>query len=155
MMKKLLQVLSIVCLLFCTTACHTYYVASSDQPVSIYADNYGGQIVYDVPAGTVLLLKGHARNGLTRVRYHLNPNWYWVSNTNLTLVPGFNPKQYDRSYSSYETSGTAATGGYDATIQTGPRGGKYYINKNGNKTYVKRSTSSGTTRHVGGSRGHH
>lgn len=24
------------------------------------------------------------------------------------------------------------------TIQTGPRGGKYYINKNGNKTYVKR-----------------
>lgn len=24
------------------------------------------------------------------------------------------------------------------TIHTGPRGGKYYINKNGNKTYIKR-----------------
>lgn len=24
------------------------------------------------------------------------------------------------------------------TVHTGPRGGKYYINKNGNKTYIKR-----------------
>ena len=27
--------------------------------------------------------------------------------------------------------------GSGQTIQTGPRGGKYYINSNGNKTYIK------------------
>ncbi|MGN8072647.1 hypothetical protein [Mucilaginibacter sp. 22184] len=156
MMKKILQVLNLVCLLFCATACNTYYVASANQPISIYADRNITQVAYDVPAGTVLLLKGYARKGLTRVRYHSNLTWYWVDNTNLTLVPGFNPKQYDQLYSSYETTGTATTSnGYDATIQTGPRGGKYYINKNGNKTYIKKGTSSGGTRHVGGSRGHH
>jgi colicin import membrane protein len=30
------------------------------------------------------------------------------------------------------------TGVSDNTIQTGPRGGKYYINSHGNKTYIKK-----------------
>jgi colicin import membrane protein len=33
---------------------------------------------------------------------------------------------------------TPKTGG---TIYTGPRGGQYYINKNGNKTYIRRKNS--------------
>jgi hypothetical protein len=36
------------------------------------------------------------------------------------------------------TSGSGNTGGYQ-TIHTGPRGGQYYINSNGNKTYKKRN----------------
>lgn len=35
-------------------------------------------------------------------------------------------------------SRTTGSGGGYRTIHTGPRGGKYYINKNGNKTYIKR-----------------
>jgi hypothetical protein len=35
------------------------------------------------------------------------------------------------------TSGSGNTGGYQ-TIHIGPRGGQYYINSNGNKTYKKR-----------------
>jgi hypothetical protein len=34
------------------------------------------------------------------------------------------------------STGSSAGSGHD--IQTGPRGGKYYINSNGNKTYVKK-----------------
>jgi colicin import membrane protein len=39
------------------------------------------------------------------------------------------------SSSSGSSSGTSTGSG--RTILTGPRGGKYYINKNGNKTYIK------------------
>lgn len=43
------------------------------------------------------------------------------------------------SKSSVKSSGTStgSSTGSGRTIQTGPRGGKYYINKNGNKTYIK------------------
>jgi hypothetical protein len=35
----------------------------------------------------------------------------------------------------YQSESVSSGGGQ--TIQTGPRGGKYYINSNGNKTYIK------------------
>jgi colicin import membrane protein len=40
------------------------------------------------------------------------------------------------SVSSSSSSGSSSNTG--RTIYTGPRGGKYYINKNGNKTYIKK-----------------
>ncbi len=138
---------------FITTACNTYYVASSDRPLDLYTSYNGNQVGYSVPTGTILLIKNHSRNGLTRVRFHSNPAWYWVSVAYVTYVPGFNPRYYSQNYLDYESGArnTSSVGpGYDATIQTGSRGGKYYINKNGNKTYVPRSTVSGTTRTVGG-----
>ncbi|WP_133300263.1 hypothetical protein [Mucilaginibacter terrenus] len=151
MKTKLLFALVVLTLFF--ASCNTYYVASTTTPIDIYPDLQTSNISYNVPGGTVLLIKGNAKNGMRRVRYHSDPNWYWVSASNLSLVPGFNPKYYDSTYANYENSGSASTSaanGYDATIQTGSRGGKYYINKNGNKTYVKRSTPSGTVKHVGG-----
>lgn len=53
-------------------------------------------------------------------------------------------QDYGGSKSSVKSSGSTSgsssgsTTGSGRTIQTGPRGGQYYINKNGNKTYVKR-----------------
>ena len=41
------------------------------------------------------------------------------------------------SASSSPAPSSGNTGGYQ-TIHTGPRGGQYYINSNGNKTYLKR-----------------
>ncbi|GAB3822313.1 hypothetical protein GCM10028895_26460 [Pontibacter rugosus] len=57
-----------------------------------------------------------------------------------------NNTQQTRTYKSAiakpEISSPSNTSGYSTTpsrtIHTGPRGGKYYINKNGNKTYIKR-----------------
>lgn len=40
--------------------------------------------------------------------------------------------------STQSTAPTSTSGSYNKTIQTGPRGGQYYINKNGNKTYIKK-----------------
>ncbi len=46
---------------------------------------------------------------------------------------------YSGSKSTVKSSGSSSgtSTGSGRTIQTGPRGGKYYINKNGNKTYIK------------------
>lgn len=49
-------------------------------------------------------------------------------------------KGYSGSKSTVKSSGSSSqtSTGSGRTIQTGSRGGKYYINKNGNKTYIKR-----------------
>jgi hypothetical protein len=154
-MKRLAIIYSFVfTTLISAQSCTTYYIAGTNAPVDLYSDDDATQLAYNVPVGTVLLLRGHPRNGFIRVRYHSYPNWYWINYANVTLIPGADPRSYANSYSSYET-GYNSGAGYDATIQTGSRGGKYYINKNGNKTYVKRSTPSGSTKRVGGSRGRH
>lgn len=50
--------------------------------------------------------------------------------------PIYNSSTYAKPDTVVKTGLTPRTG---ATIYTGPRGGKYYINKNGNKTYIKRN----------------
>ncbi len=153
-MKKNLQLCATAFLIeLIITGCNTYYVASSDRPLDLYTNYNVSQIGYSVPTGTILLIRNHVKNGLTQVRVHSNRTWYWVSAAYITFVPDFDPRYYALTYSDYESgtrSASNAGSGYDATIQTGSRGGKYYINKNGNKTYVPRSTVSGSTRVVGG-----
>ncbi|WP_139112962.1 hypothetical protein [Mucilaginibacter sp. PPCGB 2223] len=90
---------------------------------------------------------------MIRARYHTDPTWYWIVNTHLSPIPYANAKFYNQLYANLESAnpaGVTPNTTYNTTIQTGPRGGKYYINKNGKKTYVKRSTASGSTRSVGG-----
>jgi hypothetical protein len=53
------------------------------------------------------------------------------SSNNPSYGNGYNPSKAD---STKRDGLTPSTG---ATIYTGPRGGQYYINKNGNKTYIK------------------
>lgn len=48
-------------------------------------------------------------------------------------TPTYSVPTYTPSYSNYNYSSASSR-----TIHTGPRGGRYYINSNGNKTYVKR-----------------
>lgn len=51
----------------------------------------------------------------------------------VNTLPNYSKTSYDTpSYSSYSSSPVYRT------VYTGPRGGNYYINSNGNKTYVRR-----------------
>ncbi|MCF8450688.1 MAG: hypothetical protein K9G49_12530 [Taibaiella sp.] len=55
-------------------------------------------------------------------------NYSTRGNTNTyTSEPGYRARDYSNDASNY---------GSGQTIQTGSRGGQYYINSNGNKTYV-------------------
>lgn len=58
-------------------------------------------------------------------------NYSTQGNTNpYTNQAGTKPQDYSTQSTNYSS---------DKNIQTGPRGGQYYINSNGNKTYVPKT----------------
>jgi hypothetical protein len=146
-------------------SCATYYVAANNTPIELFTNEDMTDPAFDIPAGTALLMKGSPKNGWAKVRYHKDLTWYLVAAQHIYLVPGAMAKEYPTSFIAMESriatlSSTPSTlqgssEGYGNTILTGPRGGRYYINKNGNKSYVKKGTSSGGSRRSsGGGRRH-
>jgi hypothetical protein len=93
-------------------------------------------------------VQGHYR---TAPDYTINNNWTTVGNVNPhTGRAGTIPRSssysstyytapvYTPSYYSTSTTYTIPTYTSTNTLYTGPRGGTYYINSNGNKTYISR-----------------
>lgn len=61
---------------------------------------------------------------------------YYPSTTYST--PTYSTPTYSNTYSNFYDSPRYSSPTYSSTpIYTGPRGGTYYVNSNGNKTYVK------------------
>jgi hypothetical protein len=94
-------------------------------------------------------VKGYYRSNGTYVQPHQrtapnstrNDNYSTVGNSNpYTGEAGTQSRDSYTSESIYSSSNTIySTPSYSSsskTIYTGPRGGRYYINSNGNKTYV-------------------
>jgi hypothetical protein len=95
-----------------------------------------------LPPGTTALLLEFYYNGYYKIRY--NHEEYFI------YYPYFTEIEYARDLrDQILTGGVNIKGTQKATpfkkvsstpsrvIHTGPRGGRYYINKNGNKTYIK------------------
>ncbi|WP_297516447.1 hypothetical protein [Flavobacterium sp.] len=101
-------------------------------------------------AQTSTYVSGYTRSNGTYVQgyYRTTPNY--TRNDNYSTVGNLNP--YTGTYgtkpadtyvpattnSSYSTPTHYSTPSYTTPIYTGPRGGTYYINSNGNKTYISR-----------------
>ena len=63
----------------------------------------------------------------------------YKSNTTYNNYNYSAPKSnYSNSTPNYNTNPNSNNYSAPKTIQTGPRGGQYYINSNGNKTYIKK-----------------
>lgn len=100
----------------------------------VYGNTYSTPS-YSVPSSGTGYQRGYERNGTyVEPSYHTRPNntntdnWSTTGNTNpMTGVQGTRARDY---------ANEAATYGQGQTIQTGPRGGQYYENSNGNRTYV-------------------
>ncbi len=76
-------------------------------------------------------------NPYTGQKGYIEPTYTTPSYNNSTYsTPSYNNSSY--STPSYNNS-TYSTPSYSVPVQTGPRGGNYYINGNGNKTYIKKS----------------
>lgn len=108
-------------------------------------------------AQTSTYVSGYTKSNGTYVQGHyrtapdatITNNWSTVGNVNpYTGIPG--TVSYSSSYStysspsysnysapSYSTYSSPTYSTYSTPIYTGPRGGTYYINSNGNKTYIK------------------
>lgn len=91
-------------------------------------NTYAQQYVNGYTKSNGTQVKGHYRsnsNSTNHDNYSTQGNKNPYTGNKGTVAPDYSP-QANKSYSN---------GG----IQTGPRGGKYYINSNGNKTYVPKS----------------
>jgi hypothetical protein len=81
--------------------------------------------------------------------YTLNSSVYGIPPVRIAKRSAFHYKpigqlsSYKHSPEEYTPSNNGYTPSTGAAIHTGPRGGRYYINSNGNKSYVPRSGSSG------------
>lgn len=83
-------------------------------------------------------VSGHYR---TAPDYTVNNNWTTEGNVNPhTGKVGTLPRSSSYSSTYYEPVSTYSPTSYTATntLYTGSRGGTFYINSNGNKTYVSR-----------------
>lgn len=140
------------------------YYYTSDFPMEVHSDGYGSARYMDIPAGDTVFTENRWYSGgrlatfynskvvykdrTLRVNTVGDPIYlfkkqvtYKVANTEkarrLTLdgYPLYGQRRSNYSPSTQISEGASGSG---HTIQTGPRGGRYYINKNGNKTYIKR-----------------
>jgi hypothetical protein len=125
-MKKMLLALLLL------TGCATANTSSDEQPVNALFEPMGSFAYYyarpdstineagSLPAGQPIQIIGR-RGRWYRSQYPNQRSYYFLVGS-LAASAGFNSSPYNGS----------------RTIQTGPRGGHYYINKNGNKTYIPR-----------------
>jgi hypothetical protein len=73
---------------------------------------------------------------LSTPEYNNSPN---SSATNATIISTVEkPQPVNTGTISVKGKGDGLTPTTGATIYSGPRGGRYYINKNGNKVYIKK-----------------
>lgn len=129
-MKKIIFTAAIALMSIAGAKAQGYYGTYSygyGSRTSSYSSNTNSSVHYQ---------RGYSRKDGTYVQGH------YKTNTNSTNHDNFSTRGNVNSYTG--TSGSRArdysTGAYNYgsghTVHTGSRGGQYYINSNGNKTYV-------------------
>ncbi|HAZ00604.1 MAG: hypothetical protein A2W90_04950 [Bacteroidetes bacterium GWF2_42_66] len=108
--------------------------------VSIYKlPSSNSEVIIAIPAKKKFEILGYS-SGYFKVNYNGEIGYlneiYIKSNSQINTLKNSN---FDTEHYLKSKSTPSKSKGYykDKTIYTGPRGGKYYINKNGNKTYIK------------------
>jgi len=101
-------------------------------------------------AQSTVYVSGYTNSYGTYVQPYVRTSPNNTRNDNYSTVGNINPytgsygtKPADTyvpasTYSSYSTPTYYSTPSYTAPVYTGPRGGTYYINSNGNKSYISR-----------------
>lgn len=91
-------------------------------------------------------VNGYYKKDGTYVQGHYRSDRNDTNHDNYSTYGNTNPFTGSSGSVARDYSSDANNYGSGRTIHTGPRGGQYYINENGNKTYVpKRSSSSSSS----------
>lgn len=111
---------------------------SSDLGPFQLKDKPGGKKIGTVPINAKIIVFAY-ENNFYKIKYK-NTFGYLVASY-LKLEPAVENLLKGSQSTSYgnPNSTTNRSSSNTRKILTGPRGGKYYINKNGNKTYIKRN----------------
>lgn len=96
--------------------------------------NYGG-MSYGVN-GNSTYVSGYTKSNGTYVEGHRRSSRNSTNHDNYSTSGNSNPYTGTKGSRAKDYSSGAYNYGSGHTIQTGSRGGQYYINSNGNKTYV-------------------
>ena len=141
-MKKL--VLTMVALVAMATTGFAHFSSSELAAIARALDSYSvPSVSYSVPSTVnynTTTVSGYTRSNGTYVQSHVrtmpnNTNW-----DNFSTRGNSNPFTGSTGYRARDYSSSAYNYGAGHTIHTGSRGGQYYYNSNGHKTYVpKRS----------------
>jgi hypothetical protein len=79
---------------------------------------------------------GYTRSNGTYVQGHYKTSSNYTNHDNFSTSGNYNPYTGSAGSRARDYSSGAYNYGSGRTVQSGPRGGQYYINSNGNKTYV-------------------
>lgn len=104
--------------------------AQNYRPTSTYPSSYG------TTNSSIRYHNGYYKSNGTYVNGHYKTTSNTTNHDNFSTVGNKNPFTGSTGITPRDYSPRATNYGSGRTIYTGPRGGQYYINSNGNKTYV-------------------
>jgi hypothetical protein len=90
-------------------------------------------------------VNGYTREDGTYVQGHYRSERNHTNHDNYSTSGNINPFTGSSGSVARDYSSEASSYGSGRTIYTGPRGGQYYYNDNGNKTYVPKQSTSSTS----------
>jgi hypothetical protein len=96
---------------------------------------YSTPSVY-APTPTVRYQNAYVKDNGTYVESHYKTNNNNTNVDNFSTTRNINPYTNTTGSRAQDYSSRAYNYGQGQTIQTGPNGGQYYVNSNGNKVYV-------------------
>ena len=100
-------------------------------------------VITNVSSSSVVYQNGYTRSNGTYVQGHYKTRSNNTNLDNFSTIGNYNPFTGSIGSIAKDYSAGAYNYGAGKTIHVGSRGGQYYINSNGNKTYVpKRSINS-------------
>lgn len=91
---------------------------------------------YGITNSSVRYQQGYTRNDGTYVNGHYKTNSNGTNHDNFSTQGNYNPYTGNNGTRARDYSSDVYNYGAGQTIQTGSRGGQYYVNSRGNKVYV-------------------
>ena len=120
-------VIALVSVLAANAQVYSGYTGKSRSSSSYYFGSTSSSVRYQ---------SGYTRSNGTYVQGHYKTNSNSTNHDNFSTRGNVNTYTGSVGTRARDYSSGAYNYGRGHTIQTGPRGGQYYINRNGNKTYV-------------------
>ena len=91
------------------------------------------------PSSSVRYQSGYVKDNGTYVQSHVKTNINSTNHDNLSTSGNYNMYNGTSGSRAKDYSPEASNYGSGNTIRTGSNGGQYYVNPNGNKTYVPKT----------------
>jgi hypothetical protein len=139
-MKKTIFLFALMTILIVSASAQYKKNGTPDMRYNANKQAYGNS--YSTPTSTsntnpsVRNQSGYTKDDGTYVQPHVKTNINSTNHDNFSTEGNTNPNTGESGSRAKDYSPNASNYGSGKTIETGSNGGQYYINSNGNKTYV-------------------